>query len=139
MDLQGKVAWIAGGARMGLAVGRLLSQEGCRLAFTYRSSRKPAEETAQEIRADGGEAITLRCDLAQQTQVERAAKKIAQHYGRLDILINLSSIYEKGEWDAHLKANAESAYLLSIAVAPWMKRAGTGRIVHIADWTSASS
>ena len=37
-----------------------------------------------------------------------------------------------------MKTNAESAYLLSLAVAPWMKRAGTGRIVHIADWTSAS-
>jgi NAD(P)-dependent dehydrogenase (short-subunit alcohol dehydrogenase family) len=138
MDLNNKVAWITGGARMGLAVGRLLSHEGCRLAFTYRSSRKPAEETAQEIIAEGGEAITLRCDLTQKTQVEGAAKKIAQRCGRLDILINLSSIYEKGEWDAHMKANAESAYLLSVAVAPWMKRAGTGRIVHIADWTSAS-
>src|SRR5439155_12412883 len=47
-------------------------------------------------------------------------------------------IYEKGEWEAHMKTNAESAYILSVAVASWMKRAGGGRIVHIADWTSAS-
>lgn len=138
MDLQGKVAWITGGARMGLAVGRILSQEGCGLAYTYRSSRQSAEETSQEIIAEGGKAMILRCDLTQRTQVERAARKMARHYGRLDILINLSSIYEEGEWDAHMRTNAASAYLLSVAVAPWMKRGGEGRIVHIADWTSAS-
>ena len=37
-----------------------------------------------------------------------------------------------------MKTNAESAYLLSLAVAPWMNRNKGGRIVHIADWTSAS-
>src|SRR5882724_3664362 len=138
MDLDGKVAWITGGARMGLAVGQALSHEGCRLAYTYRSSRKSAEETLQAIEAEGGEAIALRCDLTQKKQIEQTAQKIAKHYGRLDILVNLASIYEKDAWEEHMKANAESAYLLSVTVAPFMKRAGGGRMVHMADWTSTS-
>ena len=138
MELYGKVAWITGGVRMGLAVGRMLSHEGCRLAYTYRTSRRPAEETTQAIINLGGEAVALRCDVTQKPQIDSAARKIVQHYGRLDILVNLSSIYEEGKWAEHLKTNTESAYLLTLAVASQMKRAGGGRVVHIADWTSAS-
>jgi NAD(P)-dependent dehydrogenase (short-subunit alcohol dehydrogenase family) len=138
MELTNKVAWITGGARMGLAVARDLAQEGCRIALTYRQSRKPAEEAAQELIAGGGEAIALKCDLTKKAQIERASRAIVRHYGRLDILINLSSMYEKGEWAEHMKTNAESAFELTNAVAPWMNRSGGGRIVHIADWTSAS-
>jgi NAD(P)-dependent dehydrogenase (short-subunit alcohol dehydrogenase family) len=148
MDLRNKVAWITGGARMGVAVARVLSQEGCRIVLTYRQSRRPAEETVRQLIADGGEASALQCDLTQTTQIEKTAREIVRHYKRLDVLVNLSSIYEKAPlsnsrlagsaWDAHMAANAKSAYALSGAVAPWMKRSGGGRIVHISDWTSAS-
>jgi NAD(P)-dependent dehydrogenase (short-subunit alcohol dehydrogenase family) len=138
MDLQQKVAWITGGARMGLAVARVLSQEGCRMAFTYRQSRKPAEEAVQQINQEGGEAIALRCDLTQKAQVDKTARAVAKRFGRLDVLVNLSSMYEKDAWDEHLQTNAASAYALTAAVAPIMRRGGGGRVIHIADWTSAS-
>jgi len=54
MDLNRKTAWITGGARMGLAVARILSQAGCRIALSYRSSRKPAEEAARQLMGEGG-------------------------------------------------------------------------------------
>ena len=139
MDLYGKVAWVTGGARMGMVVGDLLCQEGCRLAFSYRSSRKSAEEMAQALIARSGEAMILKCDLTQKAQLESAARTIVRHYGRLDIVVNLSSIYEKNAWEEHMKANAESAYQLTVAAAPWLQKSGAGRVVHIADWTSASA
>lgn len=123
---------------MGMAVGDLLCQEGCRLAFSYRSSRKSAEEMAQALIARSGEAMILKCDLTQKAQLESAARTIVRHYGRLDIVVNLSSIYEKDAWEEHMKANAESAYQLTVAAAPWLQKSGAGRVVHIADWTSAS-
>jgi len=148
MDINGKVAWISGGTRMGVAVARALSQKGCRIALSYRNSRQAADETAQQLILEGGEASTFRCDLSQRGQIEKTARAIVRHYKRLDVLINLSSIYEKApvsnallaekSWQAHLTANAESAYHLSVAVAPWMSKGGAGRIVHISDWTSAS-
>ena len=148
MDLKNKVAWIAGGARMGAVVARVLSQQGCRIVLTYRKSEKAAQDVVQQLIADGGEALALACDLTQLGQIERTSLRIIRAYKRLDILVNLSSIYEKSPlsnakraaaaWDAHLTANAQSAFLLTLASAPWMKRAGGGRIVHISDWTSAS-
>ena len=148
MNLQNKVAWIAGGARMGTAVAHLLSQQGCRIVLTYRKSRKAAEDIVQQLISDGGEALALPCDVTRLGQIERTARRIVQAWKSLDILVNLSSIYEKSPlsnaksavnaWDAHIKANARSAFQLSLAAAFWMKRAGGGRIVHISDWTSAS-
>ena len=133
---------------MGAAVADALSQRGCRIALTYRQSRKPAEEIVQRLLAQGREAMALPCDLLDRKAIVRAASRIVRRYKHLDILINLSSIYEETplnktvasarSWDRHLKANAGSAYFLSLAAAPWMKRAGAGRIIHIADWTSAS-
>src|SRR6185295_8979052 len=39
---------------------------------------------------------------------------------------------------AHVSGNAKSAYQLTLAAAPWLRRSGEGRVVHISDWTSAS-
>lgn len=148
MNLQHKVAWIAGGARMGATVAHALAQKGCRVVLTYRKSKKAAEDIVRQLIADGAEALALPCDLARLPEIERTARRIARTYKSLDILVNLSSIYEKsplsnatraaGDWDAHMNANAKSAFQLSLTVAPWMKRAGGGRVVHISDWTSAS-
>jgi NAD(P)-dependent dehydrogenase (short-subunit alcohol dehydrogenase family) len=148
LNLDHKVVWITGGARMGAAVARVLSQKGCTVVLTYRKSKKAAEGIVRELIDDGAEAGTLPCDLTRLPAIERTARRIVQTYKSLDILVNLSSIYEKsplsnakrlsGAWDAHMNANAKSAFQLSLAVAPWMKRAGGGRMVHISDWTSAS-
>jgi NAD(P)-dependent dehydrogenase (short-subunit alcohol dehydrogenase family) len=145
MNLQNKVAWITGGARMGLAVAETLAREGCQIVFSYRGSRQAAEEARQTIRAAGGEAFVVRCDLTQPKQIDRALTSILREYRRLDILVNLSSLYEKTPlsekrslegWENHLKVNASSAYAVSIASARKMWHGG--RIIHISDWTSAS-
>jgi NAD(P)-dependent dehydrogenase (short-subunit alcohol dehydrogenase family) len=148
MEIKNKTAWITGGARMGTAVAKVLSQRGCRIAFSYRQSREPAEEAVRQLRLEGGDAAAFRCDLTQRNQIEKTARAIARRYQRLDILVNLSSIYESAPvsnaklagkaWKDHLATNAESAYNLTVSVAPWMNRGGSGRIVHISDWTSAS-
>jgi NAD(P)-dependent dehydrogenase (short-subunit alcohol dehydrogenase family) len=148
MNLQNKVVWITGGARMGAVVSDVLSQHGCKIALSYRTSRRPAEKIVRHLLDQGKEAMALQCDLTKQRSIESAARQIARHYKHLDFLVNLSSIYEEtplkkvtlaaSAWDKHLKTNAKSAYLLSLAVAPWMNRTKAGRIIHVADWTSAS-
>jgi len=133
---------------MGEGVADVLSEQGCKIVLSYRTSKAPAEKIVQQLLDQGREASSIQCDLTKPKDIERAARQIVKRYKRLDILINLSSIYEEAPlkntalaisaWDNHLKTNAESAYLLSLAVAPWMNRSKGGRIVHIADWTSAS-
>ena len=147
MELHGKVALITGGTRMGEAVAQALGSRGSRVLLTWRRSREAAEKTVAVLQARGVTASALRCDLSQPASIQQTVRLIGSKFGRLDVLVNLASIYERspsvekdlsGSWDTHLAANARSAYLLTLAVARLMKRSGGGRVVHISDWTSAS-
>jgi NAD(P)-dependent dehydrogenase (short-subunit alcohol dehydrogenase family) len=147
VKLSGKVALITGGARMGESIALTLAQRGCSIALTWRSSRSAADRTVALLTAQGAGAASFRCDLSQDVSVRRMLSQLERRFGRLDILVNLASIYEASPLRrrdhakvlvAHWKANTESAYRISTAAAALMKRSGAGRMVHIADWTSAS-
>jgi NAD(P)-dependent dehydrogenase (short-subunit alcohol dehydrogenase family) len=144
MDPRGKVALLTGGARIGQAVARALAARGCALALTYRRSREAAESTVAMVRAAGVAAISLHADASDNEQAAAAVKETVGSLGRLDILINMASIYERNpepsadDWSRALDANAKSAFVFAIHAAPLMKAAGAGRIVNIADWLPIS-
>jgi NAD(P)-dependent dehydrogenase (short-subunit alcohol dehydrogenase family) len=144
MDLKDKVAMITGGARIGQVVARELATRGCSLALIYRSSREAAENTASIARAAGVNAAVLQADAVDESQVRAAVAQAVKSLGRLDILINMASLYVKTpnptgtDWSAALDSNAKSAFLFSTYAAPIMKKNGGGRIVNFSDWLPAS-
>ncbi len=138
MDLNGKVAWITGGARMGKAVALSLAQAGCGVALSYSHSRKLAEETAQELRLFGAPTMVLACDLIRPHQAEKAARHIEAQLGSLNILVNMASVYERGSWEKHIRLHVFAAQNVTSSVLPYLRRSDEGRIVHVTDWTSAS-
>jgi NAD(P)-dependent dehydrogenase (short-subunit alcohol dehydrogenase family) len=144
MDLKDKVAMITGGARIGQVVARELATRGCSLALIYRSSRETAENTASIARAAGVNAAVLQADAVDESQVRAAVAQAVKSLGRLDILINMASLYVKTpnptgtDWSAALDSNAKSAFLFSTYAAPIMKKNGGGRIVNFSDWLPAS-
>jgi NAD(P)-dependent dehydrogenase (short-subunit alcohol dehydrogenase family) len=144
MDLKGKVAMITGGARIGQVVARELASRGCSLALIYKSSREAAEQTASIARAAGVKAAVLRADAVDESQVRAAVAETVKALDRIDILINMASLYVKtpnptgSDWSAALDSNAKSAFLFSTHVAPVMKKSGGGRIVNFSDWLPAS-
>jgi NAD(P)-dependent dehydrogenase (short-subunit alcohol dehydrogenase family) len=144
MDLKGKVAMITGGARIGQVVARELASRGCSLELIYKSSREAAEQTASIARAAGVKAAVLRADAVDESQVRAAVEETVKSLGRIDILINMASLYVKtpnptgSDWSAALDSNAKSAFLFSTHVAPVMKKKGGGRIVNFSDWLPAS-
>jgi len=144
MDPKGKVALITGGARIGKAVAKALAARGCALALTYKMSRAAAEESALEAKAAGVQAIVLKADATEDAEVAAAVKETAESLGRLDILVNMASLYVKtpdssaADWSATVDANAKSAFLFTIHTAPIMKAAGAGRIINISDWLPVS-
>jgi NAD(P)-dependent dehydrogenase (short-subunit alcohol dehydrogenase family) len=144
MDPKGKVALITGGARIGQVVAGVLANRGCSLALTYRGSREAAETTAAAARAAGVKAIALAADATDEAEIVAAINETVKSLGRLDILINMASIYQKtpdpdgAQLSANLDANAKSVFLYSIHAAPIMKQAGAGRIVNFADWLPMS-
>lgn len=144
MNPKGKVALITGGARIGQVIASTLASRGCSIALTYRASRDAAEATAAAARAVGVDTVVLRADATVESEIAAAITEIDKSLGRLDVLINLASIYEKtpdpdsASWSANLDANAKSAFLYSIHAAPIMKRNSNGRIVNFSDWLPVS-
>jgi len=145
MILNDKVALITGGARIGATVAEELAKRGCRILLTYRSSSASARDTADRIATMGGEAAAIRCDVTSETEVKRAVKAANAVFGRLDIIVNMASTYERTpyarltakQWDAALAANLAGAHLIVLHAAPFLKKNG-GRVVNIADWVAAS-
>jgi len=146
MDLSGKAALITGGARIGQTIAVALARRGVDVAMTYHSSKTSAEETVKKAQALRVRGLAVKADLTKAADLVGADKKVVSSFGRLDILVNLASIYEKTAlesldskvWGKNMAANLESAYLLSLQCAPWMKRRGQGRILHFSDWIAAS-
>jgi NAD(P)-dependent dehydrogenase (short-subunit alcohol dehydrogenase family) len=87
-DITGKVAAVTGGA--GVLCGGMsekLAAEGARVAILDRR-REEAEALAEQIRAAGGDAIGVACDVLDKASLQEAARTIIDAYGRVDILIN---------------------------------------------------
>ena len=144
MDPKGKVALITGAARIGQTVALALANRGCALAIVYRGSQAPAEELAAQARNAGVKALTIQGDATDDAQVQAAVRKTAEALGRIDILINMASIYAStpaptaADWLRMMDANARSAFLFSTHAAPVMKNLGGGRIINFADWLPTS-
>jgi NAD(P)-dependent dehydrogenase (short-subunit alcohol dehydrogenase family) len=146
MDLSGRVALITGGKRIGDAVAGELARGGADVALVYRSSRTEAEETAEAVRALGRRAAVLQADLQQPEACERIVDETVDTLGRLDVLVNMASMYRPmpideihvEDWDAQLAIDLRSAWLCAQAAVPHMRRLRGGRIINFADWVARS-
>jgi NAD(P)-dependent dehydrogenase (short-subunit alcohol dehydrogenase family) len=146
VELRGRAALVTGGTRMGEAVAGVLAAGGADVAFTYRMSADAAERAADVVRARGRRALTLHVDLGDPLECRTAVNETAAAFGRLDVLVNMASMYvevpfddqDEDHWDRQLSVDLRAAFLCSRAAVPHMRRAGGGRIVNFSDWVAAS-
>ncbi|NVL47954.1 oxidoreductase, partial [Pseudomonas syringae pv. actinidiae] len=89
LKLTGKVALVQGGSRgIGAAIVNRLAKEGAAVAFTYVNSEVNALEIQDSINANGGRALAIRADSADEKAIRQAVQTTAETLGRLDILVN---------------------------------------------------
>lgn len=140
--LAGRVAVVTGGAiRLGRALALALAREGCHVAVNYHRSASAARATVRELQALGVEARALRADVSRPADARRLIRDALRHFGRLDVLVNSAGIFfptplyrtTPAQWDRLLAVNLKGPFLVSQAAARAMRRAGTGRIINIAD------
>jgi NAD(P)-dependent dehydrogenase (short-subunit alcohol dehydrogenase family) len=140
------VALITGGRRIGAVVATELARKGAHVAVVYRGSRSEAEETADTLRAMGRRALVVQADLQQPEACSRVVDATVAEFGRLDILVNMASVYREKplddltveDWDAQLSIDLRAAWLCSHAAIRHMRRSGGGRIVNFSDWVARS-
>jgi NAD(P)-dependent dehydrogenase (short-subunit alcohol dehydrogenase family) len=141
-----KVALITGGKRIGAVVATTLARAGVDIALVYNRSRAEADETADAVRALGRRAFSVQADVTSEQACNEAVDATVRELGRLDILINMASLYvakpfdqlTAADWDRQLAVDLRASFLFSHAAAPAMKRNGGGRIINFADWVVAS-
>jgi len=146
VDLKNKVALITGGKRIGAVVARELAARGADVAFSYARSKAEAEQAAETVRAAGRRAATFQGDLSQPETPTALVAAVAETLGRLDILINMASVYVQrpfadltvADWNAVMEVDLRAAFLCAHAAAPHMRARGGGRIVNFSDWIARS-
>lgn len=151
LKLNGKVAVVTGGSLgIGRAVTQALAAEGVRVAIVARS-QGPLEAAAREIAAQTGmDILAVPADVSDTGQVNAMMDKVAQHFGRIDILVN-GAAHPGGLVRSEIE-NADPEGLLqdidikvvgymrcAKAAAAHMKKNGYGRIVNIGGLTGRGS
>jgi NAD(P)-dependent dehydrogenase (short-subunit alcohol dehydrogenase family) len=147
MEFAGRAALITGGKRIGAAVAIDLAARGVDVAIGYNRSRAEAEDAVRRGEASGRTMIAVQADLSSPDGCRHLVEESAAKLGRLDILINMASVYrtlpfeetDVSVWDATVNVDLRAAYLCAHAAVPHMRRGGVGgRIINFSDWVAAS-
>lgn len=146
MTLNDRVVLVTGSKRIGAAVARRFAEAGADVALGYNRSRAEAEAGAAAIRGLGRRVALVQADVSTPADCERLVDTTVLELGRLDVLVNMASLYRSRpfddltveDWDAQLAVDLRGAYLCAKAAVPHMRRVGGGRIINFADWVAAS-
>ncbi|MGW2327743.1 SDR family NAD(P)-dependent oxidoreductase [Streptomyces sp. NPDC001700] len=121
--LTGKVAFITGAGRgIGAAAARLFAREGARVLLAARTEAQ-LKAVTEEVRAAGGTAEYVVCDLADAASVRAAVDRAVELYGRLDVAFNNgATITPPGPLDQAPEADVDHLYAVNLK-GPWLAMA----------------
>lgn len=146
MELQSRVVMLTGAKRIGAEIAKAVALRGARVAVLYRKSSAEAEALAASVRDAGQEAHLVQADVSVPDQCEAAVAECGRRFGRLDVLVNMASRYDRVDfdrtdaaaWRRQISVDLDGTYFCSRAAVPLMRQTGGGRIVNFCDWVAAS-
>lgn len=140
MLLTDKTAVVTGGSRgIGRAIAVSLAAEGAKVAVIYAGNAAAAEETLSLIKEQGGEAVAMQCDVADDAAVSDMINAVKEQFGSVDILVNNAGItrdgllmrMKDGDWQAVLDTNLTGVFHCTKAVTKLMMKQRSGAIINI--------
>jgi len=141
--LDSKVSIVTGaGTGIGRAIASVFAKEGSKVIVADLNAQS-AEETAEMIKANGGDAALISTNVSKASDVERMIQFTVEKYGKLNVLVNNAAIYgfdtpeitdfPEEDWDRMMSVNLKGVFLCCKYAIPAMKQAGGGSIVSISS------
>ncbi|KAB2329567.1 SDR family oxidoreductase [Cytobacillus depressus] len=136
-----KVAIVTGGASgLGLAVVKQLVNDGISVAIVDISNEQ-GETQEKVLKNEGMDVKFFRCDVTNQEETKQVVKKIATHFGKVDMLVNCAGMIRRTaaatllekELDLILSTNLQGSVHMCQAVHPYLVANGEGSIVNFAS------
>jgi 3-oxoacyl-[acyl-carrier protein] reductase len=142
MSLEGQIALVTGASRgIGKAIALALGRAGAYVVINYKDNQSAAEETLRALQAAGGQGEFSQFNIAEESQVEAAVKKIVDAHKKIDILVNNAGIAidnllmrtTSADWDQVIGTNLKGTVLCSKIVSRHMIRQRGGRIINLSS------
>ncbi len=145
-DLTGQVAVVTGSSRgIGAAIAKRMAQAGAKVVVSSRTQEK-CDEVAEEIRADGGDALVIPANISSKDDLQNLVDKTVDHYGRLDSMVcNAASnpVYgpmadvSDDAFDKIMGNNVKSNFWLANMALPHIAQQGGGSIILVSSITGS--
>jgi len=142
MTLAGQVAVVTGASRgIGRAIALSLAKAGAYVVLNYRGNQTAADASLAAIVEQGGRGEISRFDVANESEIEQAVKKIVDGHNKIDILVNNAGVtadnllmrVSPADWDQVVGTNLKGTILCTKVVSRHMIRQRSGRILNISS------
>jgi 3-oxoacyl-[acyl-carrier protein] reductase len=142
MTLAGQVAVVTGASRgIGRAIALSLAKAGAYVVLNYRGNQTAADASLAAIVEQGGRGELSRFDVANESEIEQAVKKIVDGHNKIDILVNNAGVtadnllmrVSPADWDQVVGTNLKGTILCTKVVSRHMIRQRSGRILNISS------
>lgn len=135
-------ALVTGGGRgIGRAICLALAKAGFDVCINFASSAAAAEQTAEDCKALGVQAVTMQADVTDPIQCQNLVEAAANTFGRLDVLVNNAGVtadklilrMQEADFDKVINANLKGAFFCSKTACKLMMRQRYGRVINISS------
>jgi 3-oxoacyl-[acyl-carrier protein] reductase len=142
VSLEGQIGLVTGGGRgIGRAIVMALGQRGAHVIINYRGNQAAAAETLDGLIKRGGRGELSQFDVAKESEIEEAIKKIVDRHKKVDILVNNAGItsdnllirIKSEDWDQVVGTNLKGTVFCTKAVSRVMVRQRCGRIINLSS------
>ncbi|MBI1366285.1 MAG: glucose 1-dehydrogenase [Alphaproteobacteria bacterium] len=140
--LEGKAAIVTGAALgLGRAIAIRMAEEGASVAILDILDEE-GEALAEDLRKRDLDVRYWRCDVTKETEVARVVREAADHFGRLNVLVNNAGVsgaskptdeITEQEWDFVQAVNVKGVFFFTKHAIPHLKRAGGGSIINLSS------